>query len=261
MKITCIQMDMAFAQPEENFRRAEALIAQAMQDAPDVVVLPETWNTGFFPREDLPQLCDRDHRQTASRIGALAAKFHVNIVAGSVANLRDGKCYNTALIFDRSGQCIAAYDKTHLFSPLGEDDFFTPGDTLCRFTLDGAQCAVIICYDLRFPELARSLAVKGLDVLFVVSQWPTGRISHLRSLTVARAIENQIFTVCCNSCGAAGDTQYGGNSLIVNPWGNVLAQAGNSAQLLTAEADLETLQTIRRSIHVFRDRRPELYQL
>ena len=261
MKITCIQMDIAFAQPEENFRRAEALIAQAMQASPDVVVLPETWNTGFFPKENLPQLCDRDCRQTAWRIGALAAKFHVNIVAGSVANLRDGKCYNTALVFDRSGKCIATYDKTHLFSPMGEDAFFTPGSKLCRFPLDGAQCAVIICYDLRFPELARSLAVEGLNVLFVVSQWPAARISHLRSLTVARAIENQIFTVCCNACGAAGDTQYGGNSLIADPWGNVLAEAGSHAGLLTAEADLATLENIRRSIHVFRDRRPELYQL
>lgn len=261
MKITCIQMDMAFAQPEENFRRAEALIAQAMQDAPDVVVLPETWNTGFFPREYLPQLCDRDCRQTESRIGALAAKFHVNIVAGSVANLRGGKCYNTALVFDRNGQCVATYDKTHLFSPMGEDAFFTPGNKLRRFSLDGVQCAVIICYDLRFPELARSLAVEGLDVLFVVSQWPAARVSHLRGLTIARAIENQIFTVCCNSCGATGDTQYGGNSLIVDPWGNVLAEAGSKAQLLTAEADLAILETIRRSIHVFRDRRPELYRL
>jgi len=134
-----------------------------------------------------------------------------------------------------------------------------PGITRAMLLL--LMCGVMICYDLRFPELARTLAVKGMDVLFVVSQWPAARISHLRSLTVARAIENQIFTVCCNSCGAAGDTQYGGNSLIVDPWGNVLAQAGNSAQLLTAEADLATLENIRRSIHVFRDRRPELYQL
>ena len=261
MRITCIQMDMAFGQPEENFRHAERLIEQAMASKPDVLVLPETWNTGYFPRQELHALCDRDGQQVIARIGALAAKFHVNIVAGSVANLRDGSCCNTALVFDRSGQCIASYDKTHLFSPMGEDEYFTPGDHLCRFSLDGAQCAVIICYDLRFPELARSLAVKGLDVLFVVSQWPAARINHLRSLTVARAIENQIFTVCCNSCGAAGATLYGGNSLLADPWGSVLAEAGNAQQLLTADADLSVLENIRQSIHVFRDRRPELYEL
>ena len=83
---------------------------------------------------------------------------------------------------------------------------FTPGDHLCRFRLDGHDCGLVICYDIRFPELTRTLAVQGMDMLFVVSQWPRARISHLRALTVARAIENQMFVVCCNSCGDAGDT-------------------------------------------------------
>lgn len=259
MKIACVQMDMLLARPEENFRRAEDMVKAAMAQQPDVLVLPETWNTGFFPREDLDTLCDRDGAQVKARIGALAKKFHVNIVAGSAAILRDGKRYNTALIFDRDGNCIASYDKTHLFTPIGEDLFFTPGDHLCRFSLDGSTCGVIICYDLRFPELTRSLALEGLDVLFVVSQWPAERISHLRSLAVARAIENQIFTVCCNSCGTAGTTVYGGNSLIVDPWGKVLAEAGQKKQILHADADLSVRKDILESIHVFRDRRPELY--
>ena len=260
MKISCLQMDMLLGRVEENFTHAEKLIKQAMAENPDVIVLPEAWNTGFFPKQKLSDLCDRDGQQVKERIGALAKQFSVNIVAGSVSNVRQGKVYNTCLVFDREGACIASYDKTHLFTPMGEEGYYTPGDHLCRFTLDGVSCGVIICYDIRFPELTRSLAVQGLDVLFVVSQWPTERISHLQSLTVARAIENQMFVVCCNSCGKAGNTQYGGNSMMIDPWGQTIVRAGKTEKVLTAELDLHILKNIRKSIHVFRDRRPELYQ-
>ena len=260
MKITCLQMDMVLGAVEENFSHAETMIRQAMADQPDVIVLPETWNTGFFP-ENVQALADHDGQQTKALMGRLAKKFSVNIVAGSVSNIRNGKLYNTCLVFDRSGNCIASYDKTHLFTPMGEQNVYTPGDRLCRFTLDGISCGVIICYDVRFPELSRSLAVDGLDVLFVVSQWPDVRISHLRNLTVARAIENQMFVVCCNSCGRTNQTRYGGNSAIIDPWGQTIALAENTEKILTATADMCILEHIRNSIHVFRDRRPELYQL
>ena len=258
MRVSCIQMDMLLGCPEENFRRADQLIRQAAQEQPDVIVLPETWNTGFFP-ENVMELADQDGQQTKAVIGKLAKEFSVNIVAGSVANIREGRVYNTAFVFDREGRCIASYDKTHLFSPMGEDTYFTPGDHLCRFTLDGLRCAVVICYDIRFPELTRSLAVEGLDMLFVVSQWPDVRIAHLETLTQARAIENQIFVVCCNSCGQAGQTKYGGHSAVIDPWGQILAKAKKEEKVLTTKTDVCILTDIRNSIHVFRDRRPELY--
>ena len=261
MKISCLQMDMQLGCVEENFAHAEKLIAEAMQAKPDVLVLPETWNTGFFPKENLADLCCKDGDMVKSRIGALAKKYQVNIVAGSVSNVRDGKIYNTAMIFDRDGACIGSYDKTHLFTPMGEDNYYTPGDHLCRFELDGAKCAIIICYDVRFTELVRTLALQGLDMLFVVSQWPNIRIPHLRTLTLARAIENQMFVACCNSCGTAGETVYGGTSAIIDPWGETLALAGEKEEIITADCDLQILEKIRGSVPVFRDRRPQLYQI
>lgn len=261
MKVTCLQMDMKLGCPEENFLHAAAMVEEAMKEAPDVLLLPETWNTGFFPKEGLPELCDRDGAKVKEVFGALAKKHSVNIVAGSVSNVRDGKVYNTAMVFDRQGSCVASYDKTHLFTPMGEDNYYTPGDHLCRFTLDGVNCGLIICYDVRFPELTRSLTVQGLDMLFVVSQWPKVRTFHLRSLTTARAIENQMFVCCCNSCGTAGETVYGGNSAIIDPWGETIALAGEKEEILTADCDLKILENIRGSIPVFRDRRPQLYHI
>ena len=261
MKVACLQMDMLLAKPEENFSHATELVKRAMKDKPDVLVLPETWNTGFFPRENLQALCDRDGSRVRQVFGALAERYQVNIVAGSVSNVRGSKVYNTAMVFDRTGACIASYDKTHLFTPMGEDNYYTPGDRLCTFVLDGVKCGLIICYDVRFPELTRSLTVPGLDMLFVVSQWPKVRTFHLRSLTTARAIENQMFLVCCNSCGTAGQTVYGGNSAIIDPWGETVALAGETEEILTADCDLQILTNIRGSIPVFRDRRPSLYKI
>ena len=261
MKTACIQMDMLFAQPEENFAKAKRLIREAMASGPDVVVLPETWNTGFFPKERLSELAERDCARVKRELGGLAAELGVNLVAGSVANVRGGKVYNTACVFDRAGNCVAEYDKTHLFTPMGEHAYFTPGDHLCRFRLDGHDCGLVICYDIRFPELTRTLAVQGMDMLFVVSQWPAARIGHLRALTVARAIENQAFVICCNSCGDAGETHYGGASAIIDPWGELLAAGGQDEQILAADCELEMLDGIRSSINGVRDRRAELYRV
>lgn len=263
MRISCVQMDMRLGEPEENFAHAAALLRQvaAVPEKPDVLVLPETWNTGFFPAQDLANLADDDGRRVKAELGALAGELGVNLVAGSVANRRGSRVYNTSYIFDRQGCCIASYDKTHLFTPMHEDAAFACGNRLCSFPLDGVSCGIITCYDIRFPELTRSLALRGLDVLFVVAQWPDVRIGHLNCLAQARAIENQMFVAVCNSCGAAGETQYGGNSAIIDPWGQVLCRAGGREETVSAACDLAILQDIRNRINVFRDRKPELYQV
>lgn len=258
MKLTCIQMDMVLGAPDANFARAEALVRRTAEERPDVIVLPETWNTGFFP-EDLAAAADVDGARTKSVFGPLARELGVNIVCGSTAVRRGEAFYNAAHIFDRSGALIAEYDKTHLFSPSGEDAHFRAGDKLCLFELDGRPCGLIICYDLRFPELARTLALKGAEMLFVVSQWPEARVMHLEALSRARAIENQMFVCLCNS--AASDTRCGGHSALIAPDGTYLAHAGAGEALLTGEADFSVIDGIRSSINVFRDRRAGLYRL
>lgn len=254
-------MDMEFCNPSANYEKTEKLVEKAMSENPDVIVLPEMWNTGFFPHENLAELSDKNGEETKKLFSSLSAKYNVNIVAGSVANVKDEKVWNTAYIFSRSGECIAEYDKTHLFTPMNEDGFFEKGKHLCRFTLDGNACGIIICYDIRFPELTRSLTLDGLDFLFVVAQWPDIRIPHLVTLSRARAIENQMFVVTCNSCGKAGATTYGGNSVIYDPWGELLAKAGADEEIISAECDISILSGIRESINVFRDRRAEIYNI
>lgn len=261
LKISEIQMDMAFADPEVNFEKAKKLIREAAETGCDVVTLPETWNTGFFPKEDLSEKADDDCSRLTEEMSSLAKELGINIVAGSVANKREGKVFNTCRIFDRTGAVIGEYDKTHLFTPMGEHEYFEKGSRLCRYKLDGVSCGVIICYDIRFSELVRTLALDGLDILFVVSQWPDIRMPHLETLARARAIENQMFVAVTNSCGKAPGTVYGGGSVIFDPWGECLAHAGTDEEIISAECDLSILDGIRSSINVFRDRRPELYNV
>lgn len=259
MRVSCIQMDVKLGQPEENHRLAEQLIRDAAKENPDVILLPELWDVGFFPKDNLKEVSDPDCSRVIAHMSALAKELGINLVAGSVACLRGDKVYNTACVFDRTGNMVAQYDKTHLFSPMGEHHYFTPGDHICRFRLDGHDCGLVICYDIRFPELTRALTVLGLEILFMVSEWPDVRVPHLQVITAARAIENQMYLACCNACGKADQTQYGGSSGIIDPWGNVLARAGAAQEIITADCDFAVTTKIRESMHIFADRRPDLY--
>ena len=259
LRVACAQMDMRLGDADCNFAHAEELVrAAAERERPDVVVLPETWNTGFFPK-DLSTCADRDGQRTRETFSRLARELNVHIVAGSVADARDGRFYNTAYVFDRTGAVVAEYDKTHLFTPSGEHQSFRPGSHTCRFTLEGRSCGLIICYDIRFPELTRTMTLEGVDLLFVVAQWPAKRAMHLETLSRARAIENQMFLALCNS--AASDTACGGGSAVIDPWGQDLARAGTGEEIISAQADFSVIQGIRDSINVFHDRRPELYHV
>ena len=259
MKISCLQMDMRLGEVDYNFAHAEELVRRAVESGrPDTVVLPETWNTGYFPT-DLASTADQDGERIKTIFSALARELNVNIVCGSVTNRRAEGFFNTAYVFSRTGAVAAEYDKTHLFTYAGEHEHFSPGWHTCRFTLDGRNCGLIICYDLRFPELTRALALEGLDLLFVPAQWPDKRSMHLQTLARARAIENQMFLALCNSVGAAGDVRCGGGSALLDPWGEYLARARDEEEIITGTADFSVIDGIRSSINVFRDRRPELY--
>lgn len=265
MKISCIQMDIQLFEPDKNFESAKELIRKAAENNPDVIVLPEMWNTGFFLglhfSNSIRPLCDTDGQRVKSEIGSLAGELNINIVAGSVANIKNNKMYNTAYIFDRSGECIAEYDKTHLFSPLAEHLFFEKGNQLCRFKLDGIDCGIIICYDLRFPEISRTLALEGMDILFIAAQWPDIRVDQMHSLAQARAIENQIYVVCCNSCGKTDETVFGGRSAIYDPFGDFITHAESGERIITGECGFIELEYVRMTIPVFNDRQTELYDL
>lgn len=260
MKAALLQMEILLGQTRENQRKARRLIGEAMREGPDVIVLPELWNTGFFPA-DIARHADEDGRETRQLLGELAKEYAVHIVGGSAAVRRGGRVYNTSYIFDRAGRAVSSYEKAHLFSPAGEDEAFQAGRRLCTFSIDGIKAAVAICYDIRFCEWIRLLALDGVSVLFVPAAWPRPRNDHWRTLLKARAIENQMFVVGVNGAGRANDLEFFGGSMILDPWGEVLAAGGDGEMILTGTLDCSAISLIKENMDVFKDRRSDIYTL
>ena len=154
-KIALIQMQAVLADVETNYRHAEELMEQAMEGNPDILVLPETWNTGFYISRKLKSIADEGGKRTETFLSSFAKKHHVNVVGGSAAVLCGDDVYNRSFVFDREGRKIAEYDKVHGFSYAHEPMYFKGGDHAVSFTLDDISCSMVICYDIRFPELVR----------------------------------------------------------------------------------------------------------
>ncbi len=258
MKVSLLQLDITLADRDHNADTVTRRFDEAMAAGPDVVVLPELWDFGFYPKNAL-ELGDVGGEWSRDFLGSLARRYNVNLVGGSIIN-RDGDTIrNTSLVFDRTGNEVARYDKVHLFSPTRENERFQSGDRPVLFTLDGVRCGVVICYDIRFPEFIRHYALSGAEVLFVPAAWPHPRSGHWRLLNIARAVENQFFVAAVNQCGPVGKTSFCGGSLLVDPWGEVLAEGGGNEAIVQADFDLNVIPDVRERINVYRDRRPDIY--
>ncbi|WP_123040743.1 carbon-nitrogen family hydrolase [Cohnella candidum] len=261
IRLALIQMNIEAGNPEENFARMERWMKEAVSrmPKPDVLVLPEMWNTGYA-LDRIGELADPSGERTKAFFSAFCREHQVNVLAGSVAEKRGDGVTNTIHVFGRDGAELGEYSKIHLFQLMDEHLHLQAGDQPGRFELEGIPAAAMICYDIRFPELARKLALGGAKILFVPAEWPHPRLHHWRTLLQARAIENQMFVVSCNTVGMSGGSSFFGHSMVIDPWGEVLAEAGEEETILEAEIALGLADEVRGRIPVFADRRPHLYE-
>ncbi|WP_209125092.1 carbon-nitrogen family hydrolase [Alkalihalobacillus sp. BA299] len=262
MKVAIYQMDIIPGNPEENQKKVKYWIEQMVnhEKKPDVIVLPEMWTTAYT-LSTLDQVSEDERKQTTSFLSELASTYHINVIGGSIATKEAGKIYNRALIFNRLGEQIYHYDKIHLVPMLNEHLYLAGGQKKAQtFELDGVKVGVVICYDLRFPELARSLALAGAQVLFILAEWPEARQSHWTILQQARAIENQMYVVSANRIGTYDGVEFCGRSLIINPWGNIIAEGTKEEEeTIGADLQLQDVEEVRNNVPVFNSRVPKLY--
>ncbi len=259
MRLALIQIKVDYGKPKSNLERVIAQVREAAAESPDILVMPEMWNTGF-ELKSLADTADRAGIPGARTVGELAGKYKVNIVGGSVADIRERNVYNTSYIYNRKGEEVASYSKVHLFGLMEEGGYLTPGSSRVEFTLDNIKCGIIICYDLRFPELSRALALDGIKILFVPAQWPQPRMHAWRTLLQARAIENQLFVVGVNCVGKEGTAEFFGHSMIVSPTGEVIAEGSAEEEIIYADIDVDEVDRTRKYMNCFSDRVPEVYR-
>ncbi|MBA9085288.1 putative amidohydrolase [Fontibacillus solani] len=261
-QIALIQTDITLGDPSRNrdYLKNQMEIAASSEVKPDVIILPEMWNTGYA-LDIIHEIADPNGEESREWIAEFAKSHGIHVVAGSIAEKRDAGVFNTMRIFSASGEEAASYSKIHLFRLMEEEKHLTSGDQIVSFELDGVLAGASICYDIRFPELARSLSLLGAKVLFVSAEWPHPRLHHWRTLLMARAIENQMYVVACNRTGASGKDSFFGHSMIIDPWGEIVAEGGEDEEIVTGSINLSLVDQVRSKIPVFDDRRPHLYKL
>jgi predicted amidohydrolase len=271
VRAACIQFQ-ARAEKARNLEDMSPLVARAAELGADVILLPEKWNAWL----DGPGLRDQAERldagPTVEMMSEWARAHRVNLIGGSIAILGEGdRVGNVSLVYDRDGTQIAAYTKIHLFDvdvggiSYRESDGTEPGSEPVVADIDGVRFGLTVCYDLRFPELYRALALDGgATVLTVPSNFTllTG-MAHWELLLRARAVENQAFVLATGQHGYPGGLNKPsyGHRMIIDPWGTVLAQAPDGDGVIAADLDMAALADIRERLPALRHRRPETYGL
>nr|WP_203599739.1 carbon-nitrogen family hydrolase [Streptomyces sp. SID10853] len=227
------------------------------QSAADLVVLPELWPVGAFAYQSFEAEAEPLDGPTHEVMAQAAKDAGVWLHAGSIVERDpDGALYNTSLVFTPDGERAAAYRKIHRFGfDKGEAVLMGAGDTLVTVDLPETTLGLATCYDLRFPELFRGLTDAGARLLVVPAGWPERRRSHWTLLAQARAVENQAYVLACGSAGTHADVEQAGHSIVVDPWGEVLAEAGAGEEVLTVELDPGLVATTREQFPALKDRR------
>ena len=269
IRVACVQMTSR-GDKAANLERAEALVARAASTGADIVVLPEKWNLIGGADDYRAAAEPLEGGESVQAMSRWARTLGVSLVGGSITERRDGreKLSNTSCVFDAEGELVAVYRKIHLFDvEVGghvyrESEAEEPGGEPVVASVEDWPVGLSVCYDVRFPELYRILALEGAELVTVPAHFttPTGR-DHWHVLLRARAIENQLYVAAAGQVGEtiAGKPAYG-RSLVVDPWGTVLAQAPDEETVIVAELDRARLVDIRTKLPSLANRRPDAYR-
>jgi predicted amidohydrolase len=246
----------ALIQPEireEPDSKRLATMASLLDSArgADLVVLPELWRVGYFDFARYAAKAEPLGGETSSFLQERARTLRAFVLGGTIVEESDGKLYNTAILVDPQGERVVSYRKKHLLDYRSQErTLLCPGDVLEVVSTKVGILGLAICYDLRFPELFRTLAERGAEVVVVPAAWPASRQEAWDALSRARAVENQGYLLACNGTGKG----LLGRSRVVDPWGVVVASLGERPGILEAELDLGALRLFRREFPAWRER-------
>ena len=262
MKAAVAQIACTLGDVPSNCLLITEYAARARLAGCDLVLFPEMVDTGY--EVGAIEQCAGPKTGLAFSTASKAAAHERMYIACGLSEKEGGKIYNSLVVFGPEGELVGKYRKTHLFNPppVSEGTCITAGDSLTVIDIGGFKCGLMICYDLRFPELARSLTLKGAEILLVASAWPFPRLEHWQVLLKARAVENQVYVLGANRVGNDAGCTFCGSSAIIDSYGMSCGTAApDRSQLIVSDLDRETLEWSRKKLPMLQDRRPELYQL
>jgi predicted amidohydrolase len=255
-KAGIVQFDVRLGNIESNLSSALKGIDQLKALNAKIVLLPEMWSCGF-DNKSLGEHAEKTDN-IIDKLTRIASGYNM-IIAGSLPESSGNDIFNTMYLIDGSRGLINTYRKIHLFSHTQEDKYFCAGDRAVVCETSVGPVGLMICYDLRFPELCRALTLSGALLVLASAQWPLERIAHWDILLQARAVENQIFMVAANRCGMENSIEYGGRSMMVSPLGKILARAEDRECIISSQIDLAQLAEFRRKIPCLNERAPDTY--
>jgi predicted amidohydrolase len=256
IRVCSAQIMSAWEDPEKTLTKAEIFIRHAADCGAKLICFPEQFATGWDPK---PQKNIQDiHGSIIVSLQAYAKEYRIGII-GSLREQHDPLPKNTAIVINRHGRILAKYSKVHLFSMCHEHEGNSAGTDLGIFTFDSLTCGIAICYDLRFPELFRIYAQKGVQAVFVPSAWPQSRIGHWELFIRARAAENQMYVLGVNTTGTTPIDQYSGASMTTDPQGTIISRANEAEQLLFSDIDPGESERTKNAFPVEKDRKDALY--
>ncbi|MET9406762.1 carbon-nitrogen family hydrolase [Streptomyces sp. NPDC002935] len=262
MRASLLQIDVNDDESVAARRRRVADLVRN-QAGVDLVVLPELWTTGAFAYDEFAAQAEPLDGPTHEAMAKAASDAGVWLHAGSIperaasvaGSATEAPLYNTSLVFSPAGELVAAYRKIHRFGfDKGEAVLMGAGSELVTVPLPETVLGVATCYDLRFPELFRGLVDAGAQTFVVPAGWPERRRSHWTLLAQARAVENQAYVLACGTAGTHAGVPQAGHSIVVDPWGEVLAEAGSDEEILTVDFDPAKVVTTREQFPALKDR-------
>ncbi len=266
MKAACIQMNISLCSKKENLERALCLAEEAVSKEAELLAFPEVFSTGFC----YDRIAEVAETASGPTLEALCdfSKEHGCILAGSMIEQKEKAAMDSEKLFPpqfnlgfciESGKIVGLHRKTQLYGL--EKEYFALGDHIHPIRLQkyGLSLGLMVCNELRYPEVARKLALEGADLLVSASDMPDFYVYPWRIMSLSRAIENQLLHIACNRAGTDRFSTYPGRSFIADGWGRILAEAGTEECVLIGEIDLEEAREIRQTGSILEDRRPEIY--
>jgi predicted amidohydrolase len=258
MNIACVQFDIAWENKPANYAKVVSLLRGANVSRGSLVLLPEMFVTGFSM--NVPAIAEEQGGPTERFVASTARELGVFLLAGVVTSGADGRGRNECVVFSPEGELLARYCKMQPFTLSGESACYEAGEAPAMFQCGGISVAPFICYDLRFPEVARSAAKQRPHLMTFIANWPNTRLHHWPRLLQARAIENQCYVAGVNRIGDDPRYKHSGRTMIVDPHGEILVDAGAAECVIQAKIDPQWLAEYRRAFPALDDMRFEQKQ-